>query len=156
MNQTGKMLEKAPLLAYLVLVICTILAVAGGANIYGRIAERSLSGSEIRTASQFVAMKIRQSDRYEGLGCADGRFYGYEYAGSETFVDSVYYYDGWLMELYQTEDAIMEGGMDDAGDKILPCGSASFEFDDGVVSSGLSVAGRDIRCAVRVRGGAGR
>lgn len=150
----NSVLEKMPLVTYLILALCMACAVLSAARAYQGIADRYRDGTDARTAAQFACMKARQSDFRGGLSGSDGRLLCHELLDTgEEFTDMIYWHDGWLMELYQSSDAIFYDGADDAGDRIIPCGDAEFSVDGNTVSYRITAGGREASGEIYLRGG---
>lgn len=145
---------RLPSITYLILVLCMAGAVLFSARAYQDIANRFREGTDVRSAAQFAATKVRQSDFPGGITCADGTLTCHEYLDSgEEFLDELYYADGWLMELYRESDAVFYGSDRDAGDRTIPCADASFTQNGRFVLYDMLLSGRNISGAIYVRGG---
>lgn len=139
----------AALLLFGVFAVCVLLVLITGASAYRRLTERDQSSYERRTAVQYIATRVRQADcldsvfvepfgDVDALVLADG-----------DYLTRVYWYDGWLMELYCAAGADMEPR---DGEKILEAGGLELSQEDGLLEAVLtnSDGGRDaLRLSLR-------
>lgn len=154
MSRNANWMERLPSFTYLILVLCMAGAVLSSAKAYQGIADRFREGTDIRSAAQFAATKVRQSDFPGGITCSNGSLVCHEYLDSgEEFLDELYYSDGWLMELYQESDAVFYGSDRDAGDRTIACENASFTADGRFILYDIRLHGREVSGSVYVRGG---
>ena len=127
---TGRVLSALPSLASLALGLCAVLAVAFGAGSYAGIVSRQDTGSAVRTADQFAAMKLRQASEWGGVSIRDGSAVCTEYLDDGSiYEDILYWNNGWLMELYMPAGGEAYGIDPDAGDKVLESEYAEFGHD---------------------------
>ena len=91
----------AVLLLFGVFAVCVLAVLLTGADSYRRLTDRDQAAYERRTCTQYIATRVRQSDRAGAIRVED-------FDGSAALVlDADLYYatwlycrDGWLMELY--------------------------------------------------------
>lgn len=148
-------MTKAPMLAYLLLALCVAASAAFCADIYAGIAGRAVDGPRARTAAQFVTMKARQAGTLDDIEAREGRAVFTEHGDGEVFLDELYWYDGWLMELYAPENAAIYGSRDEAGDKVVECDGAVFDMDGRMLSYEIEIGGMAVNGLATQRGGTG-
>lgn len=131
MKNEGKANALTGIAALLVLAVFAmgILSVLlGGAGIYDRLTRRDQCAFQRRTAAQYLATKVRQSETVPQVR---------EFAGMDALVLSqmidgkeyltrIYCCDGWLRELFTAADG--EFSAED-GEKILPLAGLSVTTD---------------------------
>ncbi|MDD3347747.1 DUF4860 domain-containing protein [Oscillibacter sp.] len=134
------------LLALLVLsvfAVCILAVLLTGADTYGRLKQRDEASYDRRTAAQYLATKVRQADADGGVAMVtsfDGEMpvngVGMWPTGGDTlfleeiidgapYYTRVYYYDGYLRELFS--DAAAEMAPED-GEKILEARGLTFDW----------------------------
>lgn len=101
-----------------------------GVGIYSDIESVMAEQFSTRTASAYVVSRVRQADRIGGielgtLGDTDALIL-YEDLGDEQYLTYIYYYDGYIMELYC--DALAELSPAD-GERVLKTDSLSFSMN---------------------------
>ena len=105
-----------------------------GAGVYQRLVQRDLSAYTQRTALQYIATKLRQSDQADALSVAsfdgdtagnDTLFLREEIEGT-SYLTRVYVWDGYLRELFAAAD---DPFAPEDGEKILAADSLSFTYD---------------------------
>lgn len=143
------------LLLFGVFAVCVLSVLLTGAQAYRRLTERDQAAYGRRTAAQYVATRIRQSDTLEGIGLtafgdADALLLR---EGEGTFVTWIYCYDGYLMELYCAEDAGLEP---QDGEKVMEADSLTAVLSDGLLTATIySPEGEDtLRLSLRSGEGA--
>lgn len=95
----------AALLLFAVFAVCILMVLLTGAEAYRRLTDLDSAAHAQRTAVQYVAQRVRQSDRLEGVELED--FEGVQalvLGAGEEYVTRIYCYDGSLMELYSSPD----------------------------------------------------
>lgn len=119
-----KITDLMSLLVFAVFAVCVLLVLLYGARVYQNLARRGEEGFQLRTATQYVSMRVRQAEKvniadFEGCEALEIR----ELIDGDIYVTRVYCYDGYLRELFCTEDASLQP---DAGEKIMPAESLHF------------------------------
>ena len=118
---------------------CILVVLLTGAEVYQRLSRRDQSGYEERTASQYLATRVRQADRLGGV--ETGSFHGLdaliltEEVDGAVYETRVYCYDGYLRELFAAAD--WEGSPAD-GEKILPARGLTLEREGRLLTAGLT------------------
>lgn len=122
------------LLLFGVFAACLMLVLLTGAGSYQRLTQRDQLAYDRRTCVQYIAAKVRQSDRVgavavEPFGDAVALTLSEDIEGQE-YVTRIYAYDGYLMELFSARDVMLEP---EAGAQIMPVKELSVQLDDGRV-----------------------
>ncbi len=105
--------------------ICIMVVLLSGAQAYSSLTQRDQAAYAQRTAVQYVATRVRQADAagaisLRQLGDAQALALGQDY---QTLV---YYYDGYIMELYAEAGA--EFAPED-GERVLPVAGMAFQLN---------------------------
>ena len=135
-----------------------ILAVLlSGASAYQRLTERDARSYDSRTCMQYLATKVRQAPapdalRLSDFGDGDSLLISETIDGTE-YQTQVYYYDGWLMELFTVTDA---GLLPEDGEKILPAKNLSLRLSGDLLRiEVVDGNGTENALALALRGGEG-
>lgn len=142
------------LLLFGVFAACILAVLLTGAGAYRRLVQRDQAAYERRTCTQYIATRVRQADREGGIQVSDfGGVPALVLDQGDGYTTRVYWYDGWLMELYAAEDA---GLAPEDGDQILEIDSLDLSLEDGLLTAevGLSGEARDV-LKLSLRGGEG-
>lgn len=89
------------LLLFGVFAACVLAVLLTGAGVYQRLTERDQAACSRRTFAQYIATRVRQADCLDGVSVED--FDGVPALtlwAEDGYVTRVYWYDGYLMELY--------------------------------------------------------
>ncbi|NBJ93046.1 DUF4860 domain-containing protein [Parablautia muri] len=118
------------LLLFGVFAACLMAVLFTGANAYRRLTFRNNVFYENRTCAQYVAVKVRQVQdahaiEIEDFGEGDALVFP-----DGNYVTRVYYYDGYLMELYSEKNSALGP---QAGEKVMEAGGLSFSLEDGML-----------------------
>ena len=152
----------APLFLFALFAISAVFVLLCGARIYKSMLARDGESYERRTVSQYIATRLRQSDKagayyigsFDSLIPAeegDTLFYIEEIDG-EKFLTRIYCHEGYLCELFSSAD----GGFSKSdGERVIPVLSLSFKNENGLIvaeivysngtSGALSIAPRSGR-----------
>lgn len=120
------------LLLFGVFAVCVLAVLLTGADAYRRLTQRDQAAYDQRTCVQYVATRVRQADAagqiaLEDFGGSDCLVLG----AGEDYVTRVYYYDGWIMELFCAAD--MELGPED-GERVMAAGGLDLSLEDGLLT----------------------
>lgn len=122
------------LLALLLLCVfaaCVLSVLLTGAGTYRRLTERDRASYDSRTATQYLATRIRQADRQGAVSVRafEGRdaLVLTEEIDGELYETCIYYCDGYLRELFTAAGADLAP---EDGEKILPAGGFLAYADD--------------------------
>ncbi len=114
----------AVLLLMSIFAVCVLMVLLTGASSYKRLASRDSKVYEWRTGIQYITAKIRQTDESGAVWIDDfdenvqvDTLFLSEIIGKQTYITRIYCYNGYLYELYTSEDASMN--LQD-GTQIMP------------------------------------
>ena len=122
-----------------VFAACILAVLLTGAEVYQRLSRRDQTGYEERTASQYLATRVRQADRLGGVEA--GSYQGLdaliltEEVDGAVYKTRVYCYDGYLRELFAAAD--WEGSPED-GEKILEADGLTIKRDGRLLTAELT------------------
>lgn len=124
------------LLLFGVFSVCILAVLLTGADAYRRLTDRDQAAFDRRTTLQYIATRVRQADRADGVRVDD--FNGVSalvFDDGDGYVTRVYCWNGSIMELYAEEalDLTLE-----AGEPVMEAEAVEFSMEDGRlrVSSG--------------------
>lgn len=94
----------AVLMVFCLFAVCILGVLLTGANVYGKLVERSGDSHALRTAAQYIATRVHQAEQVtaEDFGGVETMVIREEING-ETYLTRVYAYEGWLRELFTAE-----------------------------------------------------
>ncbi|MDD6156141.1 MAG: DUF4860 domain-containing protein [Lachnospiraceae bacterium] len=106
------------------------LAVLIGARQYQTTADNMNYNYEVRTASSYLEEKIRQNDTVAGIAVTSmapgmDAIALYSSENGVDYTTYIYCYDGWLRELFVTQDSVYSPS---SGQEILELSALSAEF----------------------------
>lgn len=111
--------------------VCVLMVLLTGASAYRRQVDRDQAAYRSRTALQYIATKVRQSDSENNIALTafgDGDALVLD-AGSD-YTTTIYCLDGSLMELY-TDPALGLGPAD--GERVLDLAGLELSLEDGLL-----------------------
>ena len=120
------------LLLLLVFAVCVLSVLLTGAGTYQTLTRRDQDSYDRRTAAQYLATRVRQADRADGVAVAD--FQGCdaleltETIDGTPYITRVYCYDGYLRELFSASEAQMTPA---DGEKVLAAQALTVAWLDG-------------------------
>ena len=129
------------LLLFVVFAVCVFIVLLNGANVYNRLVKRDRYTYDSRTAAQYIVTRIRQSDIADSIRIED--FYGSdtlvasETIEGETYETRVYFYDGYMMELYTPADSEI---YPEYGTPLLEIESLEIEEKDDMINISVTSA----------------
>lgn len=116
------------MLLFLVFVLCALFSVLMGIQVYENITKRSDENFSGTTALSYIANKIRQGDRQDGVDIIEvddtSVLQLKQKIGEETYHTWIYWKDGSIRELFTDENSGL--GLED-GLEILECSGLSME-----------------------------
>ena len=116
------------MLLFLVFVLCALFSVLMGSQVYENITKRSDENFSGTTALSYIANKIRQGDRQDGVDIIEvddtSVLQLKQKIGEETYHTWIYWKDGSIRELFTDENSGL--GLED-GLEILECSGLSIE-----------------------------
>ena len=106
------------LLLFGVFSVCILAVLLTGADAYRRLTDRDQAAFDRRTTLQYIATRVRQADRADGVRVDD-------FNGVSALV---YCWNGSIMELYAEEalDLTLE-----AGEPVMEAEAVEFSMEDG-------------------------
>lgn len=125
-----------------------------GAGVYQRLTERDQAACSRRTFAQYIATRVRQADCLDGVSVED--FDGVPALtlwAEDGYVTRVYWYDGYLMELYTDVSSRIPPA---EGDRLMEAGGPGLSLADGMLTVDLTdAAGAQERLELSLRSGEG-
>ena len=141
------------LLLFALFAACVLAVLLTGARAYRRLTLRDQASYNTRTCVQYVATRVRQADHAAGVEVAPfGETQALVLGEKSGFITRVYWYDGWLMELYSAPDAALSP---ENGTKLLPADGMEFTLEDGLLTAKITSGGRDSLLSLSLRSGKG-
>jgi len=114
-----------------IFAICILAVLLSGAGTYERLAERRQEGYAGRTVPQYIATKIRQSDKAGAVSVGEfGNVRALELRevlGEEEYITRIYSYDGYLRELFSSASGNFQPG---DGERILEAEQVDFSLEE--------------------------
>ena len=144
----------AALLLFGIFAVCVLAVLLTGADAYRRLTQRDQAAYERRTCTQYIATRVRQSDREGSIRVED--FEGSDALvldGDEEYATWLYCRDGWLMELYCLAGERLEP---EAGQRLLEAEGMELSLEDGVLTVHIVTGqGAEEELLLSLRGGEG-
>ena len=146
------------LLLFGVFAVCVLSVLLTGADAYRRLTDRDQASYDRRTAAQYIATRVRQADAAGGgpRVCMAGAFDGEmpvngvgmwptggdtlfleEAIDGELYYTRIYYYDGYIRELFSSADAALAP---EDGEKVLAARGLTFDWGPGGAPGSLLTA----------------
>lgn len=142
------------LLLFGIFAVCVLAVLLTGANAYRRLTQRDQTAFDRRVCVQYLATRVRQADRHVGVLDPEGRIWTGDGSPAllsvgavtvEPFGDTealvlaedadyctrIYWYDGYLMELYAEKNGDFQPG---DGTPIMAAGGFAAELEDGLLT----------------------
>lgn len=144
----------AALLLFGIFAVCVLAVLLTGAQAYQRLTRRDRAAFDRRSCVQYVATKVRQSDRVGavrvvGFGDGDALLLG----ADEPYATWLYCRDGWLMELYCYVD---EPLAPEEGERLLEAAEMELSLKDGLLTVRIASAqGTEDTLLLSLRSGEG-
>lgn len=148
------------LLSFGVFAVCVLLVLLTGAKTYRAQTDRDQSSWERRTGAQYVAAKLRHGDEAgavsfsgaDGAGWYDTLNLRETYDGRE-YVTAVYYYDGYIRELFTVEGGVYAP---EDGEPVLKAQGLRFGLDGSLIEVECTgTSGETSRSYIALRSGEG-
>lgn len=122
----------APLLLFGVFSACVLAVLLTGAQAYRRLTDRDGERFARRTAVQYVATRVRQSDSLDSVAVEDFRGISALVLREEGgYTTRIYCYDGYLMELYAAQEDLMVPG---DGERIMASQGLELSLEKGLLT----------------------
>lgn len=124
------------LLLFGVFAACVLAVLLTGAGAYRRLVRRDQAAYERRTCVQYIAARVRQADRRDGIRLTDfGGIPALALDHGDGCATRVYCFEGWLMELYAAADA---GLAPEDGTRIMELDSLELSLEEGLLTVKIS------------------
>ncbi|MBQ8333109.1 MAG: DUF4860 domain-containing protein [Clostridia bacterium] len=150
MNRKHTMTVIVPVLLFAVLAVLLLHVLYSGAEITGRLTAREQEGRTLRTAVQYVNMRLDQAQNVSvGAFCGIAALEFTETHEGTAYLTRVYCYDGYLRELFCEADVELEP---DAGEKLLPLDAFVPSDEDGLLTAELTADGETVVIQYNLRG----
>ena len=142
------------LLLFGVFAACLLAVLLTGAGAYKRLNARDEEAYVRRTCMQYVANRVHQAPRPEDVAVEPfGDKESLAIVDSDGFVTRVYYYDGYLMELYSS---VSSGLNPQDGEKIMEISGLSLSLEDGMLAvTVIDSTGKDQEMVLALSAGRG-
>ena len=125
------------LLLFGVFAVCVLAVLLTGADAYRRLTERDRRAYSQRTCVQYLATRVRQGDLLGDLQVEDfGGTDALVFREDSEYMTRVYCYEGWLMELYASQELEMKPA---DGERIMELSGLEMALEDGRLT--LTVTG---------------
>ena len=125
------------LLSFGVFAVCVLLVLLTGAQTYRAQTDRDQESWNRRTGVQYVAAKVRHADEAGTISFSDGDgglWYETlnlkEIYGEEEYVTAIYYYDGYIRELFAVKGGVYAP---EDGEPVLKAQGLRFGWDGELV-----------------------
>lgn len=126
------------LLLFGMFAVCVLSVLLTGAKAYRGLTDRDGAAYDRRTCVQYIATRVRQGDIEGGVTVEPFGDATALCMTQDGYVTRVYWYDGYLMELYTSADAEL---YPEDGERIMPLEGLSFTMEDGLLTAEVGVAG---------------
>lgn len=138
-NRTHRIEGLVALLIFCIFAVCVLMVLLTGAKEYRQLTQRDQAAYRRRTCAQYIATRVRQADylggiRVEPFGEGEALFL----RENDGYATRVYWYDGYLMELYAAGDAELSP---QDGEKVMELSGLSLSLEDGLLTAELDHAG---------------
>lgn len=144
----------AALLLFGIFAVCVLAVLLTGADAYRRLTQRDQAAYERRTCTQYIATRVRQSDREGSIRVED--FEGSDALvldGDEEYATWLYCRDGWLMELYCYAEEPLEP---EDGERLLEAERMELSLEEGLLTVTIvTPGGEEDTLRLSLRGGEG-
>ena len=141
------------LLLLCIFAVCILSVLLTGADAFQRLRQRDQIGYDRRTAAQYITTRLHQSDSNAGaelMSFEDVTALTFaEEIDGEVYYTRVYFYDGYIRELFSSADAHLVPG---DGEKIMAAKDLVFMKQDGLITAVLKTTDGEtvyLRTAVR-------
>lgn len=142
------------LLLFGVFSACVLAVLLTGADAYRRLTRRDQAAFDRRSCQQYIATKVRQADAEHGVAAGSvGGVPALVLDPEAEYVTYIYYYDGWLRELYAWSGEPAEPG---EGERIAPARGLELSVEGGLLTLRLArEGGGEDTLLLSLRGGEG-
>lgn len=141
------------LLLFGVFTVCVLSVLLTGARAYRRLTVRDQASYSRRTCAQYITTRVRQADCLGGVTVEPFGDAAALVFTEDGFTTSVYWHDGYLMELYAGEDAELSP---EDGERIMEAESLSLSLRRGLLTVDITGdSGEPDRLFLLLRSGRG-
>lgn len=140
------------LLLFGVFAACVLAVLLTGADAYRRLTRRDGEAYNRRTYVQYMATRVRQAGGADRVSIEDfGGGDALVLADGKGCTTRVYFYDGYIMELYTEAGFSLEP---EAGEKVMEAGGLEMSLEDGLLSvTCIDTGGKHSSLLLSFRGG---
>lgn len=139
-NSKRSISSLAPFILFVILTTCLLSVLLTGADLYQNITKRDQISFDQRTLVQYITTKIRQNDVLGQIIVSDfdsssdsslgNTLHIYETIDGRTFSTRIYYYDGYIYELFSEKG--LDFSMSD-GQPLLQVKDLSFSLSQDML-----------------------
>lgn len=142
----------AALLLFGVFATCVAMVLIVGADVYRRLVARDQTVYNRNTCMQYVATRVRQAEEPDWISVEEfGGVNALALSDSLGYITRIYYYDGYIMELYTKADNILSPK---AGEQVIEAGGLDFTMENGLLTiTVMDPEGEQSTLRLSVRGG---
>lgn len=132
-KNASKITDLLALTVFAAFAVCVLIVLLFGAQVYQNLVQRGEESFRQRTGTQYLRTRVQQA---EHISLSD--FQGCEALAIREEIDGipyvtrVYFYEGFLRELFSVESAALAPG---DGEKIMPAESLDFQIDDDLLTA---------------------
>lgn len=133
MKKTWKITDLLALTVFAVFAVCILAVLLTGAGVYRNLAESGQESYSARTAVRYVTTRVRQGQTVtvEDFGGCEALTIP-ETVDGKPYVTRVYWYDGFLWELYCAENASLSP---EDGEKVMELEHLSFSLEGDLLTA---------------------
>lgn len=154
-----KLTDLISLVVFGIFAVCILLVLLTGAEAYRNMVNRGDAYYHRRTATQYIATRVRQSDmdqgirvaEFSGLDCLELR----EEIQGEVYLTRVYCYEGYLRELFTGENGQVSP---ESGEKILEAREITLSLEADILRANITLPDgcvQELVLYLRSKGGTG-
>lgn len=129
------------LTVFTLFALCVLMVLLTGAKAYEALENRGEKNYKYRTAAQYLATRVRQSDAVNGISVENfgeqSALNVHQEIDGEAYITRIYCYDGFLRELFTTEYGSFSP---EDGEKLIALAELSFEKTENILSARLVTA----------------
>ena len=122
----------AALLLFGVFAVCVMIVLLTGADAYRRLVRRDEAVHDRRTCIQYVTTRVRQAESPDKVQVEEyGNGNALVLTDDAGYITRVYYYDGYIMELYTDADTVLSP---EAGEQVIEAKGLELSLEDGMLT----------------------
>ena len=132
-KNASKITDLLALTVFAAFAVCLLIVLLFGAQLYQNLVQRGEESFRQRTATQYLRTRVQQAEHislsdFQGCEALAIR----EEIDGISYVTRVYFYEGFLRELFSAESAALAPG---DGEKIMPAESLDFQIADDLLTA---------------------